>query len=282
MARMWMNGVWQDDEADLWFDRGISHGLGLFETILAVDGTPVFFDRHARRLSAACARLQWAPPREELWSEVCRALAESPQRQGRARVRIVVTSGRGRLDSSAPGDDYRIHIQIGPAAEAPTEISVMTASWVKDSRSPMAGLKCSAYAEHLLAVETAKRQGFEELLLFNENAQLSEAAMANVFLLARGGIVTPSLESGCLPGITREVVLELAEQLGISRSERVIERRDLEQCEGMFLTSAVRGPVRVKRWEQRELAGDDLIRLIRDAWLDQIMSRKAPDSPLHV
>jgi branched-subunit amino acid aminotransferase/4-amino-4-deoxychorismate lyase len=127
-------------------------------------------------------------------------------------------------------------------------------------------LKCASYAGNLVALQQAARLGFEETLFLNTAGQLCEAATANVFLVKNGGLFTPSLASGCLPGITRGVVMELAEQQGIPCAEGAFFLADLQAADELFLTSSMRGVMGVARFEERFLPTGPVTRLLGEAW----------------
>ena len=268
MDRYWQDGAWRDDPAGSTGERGLAHGLGCFETLRAVDGRVWFRERHLERLAATCRRWGWPDPPDGLAEEM-QALAEAWRGKAEVvRVRVQFGAGAGPLDDIAAGSAGRwwLRAQACPP-EGGASLRVGLAGWSHDSRSPLSGWKSSAYAGSLIARDHARRQGLDELLFLNEREELCEAAMANVFLLSSGVLQTPPLDSGCLPGVTRAVILEIAGSLGLPREVRPLGRRELECCDGAFLTSAVRGPVPIGELCGRALASAELTGRLRHAWM---------------
>ncbi len=242
------------------------HGLGLFETILAVDGRPIFVDLHLARLHAACQRLGWQIEWPELEGIMAELIVLNGLATGRARIRLSITGGSGLLQDLSPGADRLVWITAIPAAEAPLTTTANLAPWQRNERSPLAGLKCASYAENLLALENAARLGFEETVFLNTAGHLCEAATSNLFLVTHGCIATPALDSGCLPGITRFVVMDLASRHGIPCEERSLTRADLDAADGIFLTSTIRGIMGVSKFCAKTYPPDPLTETLRAAW----------------
>lgn len=269
MPQVWCNGDWCDASAIKVSasDRGLLHGFGLFETLLAIDGRPVFVDRHLERLRASCDRLGWAVPDVEFASLSGQVLARNEFTRGRARLRISLTAGSGPLHDSGAGEDRMVLISAFPAPDVPESINATVSPWRLNERSPLAGLKASSYAEHLLALSAARAAGFDEALCFNSSGFLCEAATANVFLVTGGILFTPSLETGCLPGVTRAIVLEAAARLGIPIRECLLTDRDLRTAEEVFVTSSLRGVLPLSKVDGRELRPPVIAVGLQSEWL---------------
>ena len=123
--------------------------------------------------------------------------------QGRAKIRLTITAGSGRIMDLALGTSPMQWMAAMPAGEFSESISANISPWPRNERSPLVGLKSASYAENLIALDHARQMGFEETILINTVGQLCETATANLFLVKDGVLLTPSLESGCLPGIPR-------------------------------------------------------------------------------
>ena len=109
----------------------------------------------------------------------------------------------------------------------------------RNSQSPLSGLKSVNYLESILARQEARVAGVDEALCLNEKGLLAEASMSNIFLINDGILQTPGTEHGILPGVTREVVLELASQLAISALEKDIRLEEVYQAQEAFLTNSL-------------------------------------------
>lgn len=275
MTRLWCNGQWLDvlDFPTSPTDRGLMHGLGLFETILAVDGRPTFVDLHLARLQAGCQRLGWQVEWPDLENIIAELITVNHLATGRARIRLSITGGSGLLQDLTLGADHLVWLTAVPAADAPPTTRVNLSPWLRNERSPLAGLKCASYAENLLALEYAARLGFEETLFLNTAGHLCEAATSNLFLVTNGRIATPSLDSGCLPGITRFVVMDLAARHGIPCEERELTRSDLDAADEIFLTSTIRGLMGVSEFRDRTFPPGPVTNLLREAWIEATLRK---------
>ena len=268
MNHLWCNGQWLDalDFPASPTDRGVTLGLGLFETILAIDGTPIFAGRHLSRLRSGCERLGWDPELPDLPKIIGELVHRNELTSGRARIRLAITGGSGTLRHLALGPDHLVWMTAVPAPDAPLTTSANLSPWLRNERSPLAGLKCASYAENLAALEHAYQLGFEETLFLNTRGNLCEAATANLFLVRNARLLTPSPASGCLPGITRGVVIGLAAQHGIPCEEGDLSEEDLHAAEELFLTSSIRGLTGVSLFEKRTFPPGPMTRFLREAW----------------
>lgn len=277
MMQLWCNGQWLDplDFSMAPTDRGLMHGLGLFETILAIGGEPVFADRHLARLREGCERLGWPFECAGMRETMVELIRLNGLGEGRARVRLAITAGSGAIHDLAPGADHVVWMTAFPAPEPPLSTSANLSLWRRNEHSALAGLKCASYAENLVALRHASRLGFEETVFLNTSGYVCEAATSNVFLVRNGVLLTPSLDSGCLPGITRAVVIELAAELGISCEERPLIAEDLLAADEVLITSSIRGVMGVSRFEGRTLSPGSVTRKLRDAWNATITGKMA-------
>lgn len=277
MSVVWCNGKWlAADEFSLSaHDRGATLGLALFETMLAIDGLPKFVDAHWERLSQSCSRLGWECPTVDVDLEQIgiELLRRNGLEKGRGRLRLTMTSGSGSIFQTAAGADARTWITATRADTPPESVAVMISPWRRNSSSPLMGLKTASYAENILALDHARNLGYDETLFLNSSGVLCEAATSNIFIVSGGKLLTPSLDSGCLPGVARSVIMRLASKTGIGCEEAVLENSVLEGASEMFLTSAIRGPVPVSRIGQKEFPSSPVAEIMRQAWMDEICHR---------
>lgn len=268
MSWTWCNGKFLDGPlAVSATDRGLTHGLGIFETVLARDGQPVVLDLHLARMADGVRRFGWDPDSisaDLILPAITGLLARNDQLAGRARIRIALSAGEGDLRFIGQGRDALLWMTSAPAPESPESVTLVTAPFARNESSPLAGIKCASYAENLFALDHARKNGADEVLLFNTRGDLCEAAAANVFLVRDGGVMTPPLASGCLAGTMRARVMELCREIGTPMSEVTLTNADLLAAEAMFLTSATRGIVPVSGFDGRafsECPGDLVERL---------------------
>ncbi|TAE77466.1 MAG: 4-amino-4-deoxychorismate lyase [Verrucomicrobia bacterium] len=245
-------------------DRGLTHGYGLFETLLALDGMPVALDLHLARMRAGAVRLGLDVGQlgeREICASMCGLLERSGFHRGRARVRLAVSAGVGDLRDLAGGSGSLMWMTVGACPPPPESLVLITASFPRNERSPLAGLKSASYVENLIALDEARRAGADEVVFFNTRGELCEAATANLFLVRDGRIFTPPLSSGCLPGTMRARVMARMPVI-----EQLLTAADLAAADEVFVTSATRGVVPVVKLDGRELPMREVAQLCKLCW----------------
>lgn len=282
MAIVWCDGrfVEEGEFKVSPFDRGLCHGLSFFETLLAVKGQPRLVREHLDRLTSGLERLgvnSVELAEEGIRQAMVSLLARNGLEKGMARIRFTVSLGEGPLDRTDSGKAWAwmTAAAVGPA---PDGISMTLAPWRRDRENVLRGLKVGNYAEHLIALDMARREGFDEMLFYNTADELCEAAMANVFLIHKGKLLTPGLDSGCLAGVTRQLVMRLASQHDIRCIEKPLAKSDVKKAEGIFLTSSVKGPVWVSRFQGKSYDEHPLFSAVRRIWLEEMATDGTHDN----
>jgi branched-chain amino acid aminotransferase len=224
-------------------DYGFLFGFGLFETMRSYNGWVFRLDRHLSRLTNSAEALGLFLKAPELKDAVMDTIQANEL--GDARIRITVSPGEGGMTPD-PGTCMKPtilvmaeHYQPYPSKVYRKGFSVVISSIRRNSLSPLSRLKSTSYLESILIKQEARAAGVDEALCLNEKGFLAEAGMSNIFLVSGGTLKTPGLESGILPGITREAVLELASQMDISALEQEISPDELFQAEEIFLTNSL-------------------------------------------
>lgn len=250
MSWIWCNGEYLDGPLTVSArDRGLTHGLGVFETLLAIDGRPEVLEMHLERMRTGAERFGWSG--QDLGTvRIAEAISGLLKRlaldQGRARLRIALSAGEGELADLKQGWNSLVWITASVAPEPPDSVSLATAFFPRNEASPLAGIKCAAYAENLVALDEARRKGADELLFYNTKGELCEGTTSNVFLVMQGKVYTPPLSSGCLPGTMRAQVITKCRELGIEVSEEILTAAHVGAADEVFVTSATRGVVPVR------------------------------------
>jgi branched-chain amino acid aminotransferase len=220
---------------------GLLMGWGVFTTLRIYKGIPFAFERHWARMARDAARLGVPLPYKP--GAVRQAVMDVARENGRpesmARVSFIRNEG-GLWSESAnrPPTDLLIFTRglVGwPVAQRlklePDGVA---------SAGPYSGTKILSWALPSSRNERAHAEGFDEALLQNEKHQIAECSSANFFIVRAGKVATPSLSSGCLPGITREILLEIAPPAGIAIEERDLTEADLDTAEEAFISSTTR------------------------------------------
>lgn len=244
-------------------DAGFLHGAGLFETMRAVDGRVFRLAAHRDRLqqSADAWDIPFSLSLEDLRA-LCAELLEANDLT-QARLRLTLTRGV----TTAPDPETRLALTATEFQPYPEQLyqagmTVMMSAYRQNPESPTCGHKTCAYVDRLLALKAAHTAHCNEALWFTARDQfLAEACMSNVFLVDKQGLLcTPPLTTGgehprrvCLPGITRQVVCELATELNLVPQERWLTIADVLGARELFLTNAVMGVMPVTRVERHEV-----------------------------
>lgn len=231
-------------------DHGFLLGDGVFETFIARASRPVFFERHLRRLRHGLNRLALAntPSDDELTRAVAQLLEAAELTE--ARLRITVTPGPGQSPRDRGPSPLTV-LTATPLPPPPLSVALCTVPWVRNERSPLAGIKSTSWGDNAAMLRHAIGRGFDNALLCDSTGRVSECTTSNVFAVIDDEIVTPSLSSGCLPGIIREVLLES----GLV-DERELNPNDLDHATEVFITSSTTGVVPVSRIDDRSFAID--------------------------
>ena len=227
------------------FDYGFLYGYGLFETLRAYGGRFFRLQQHMARLQEGAGHigiaLPWSPA--ELEHALYRPLRANNLSE--ARVRLTVSIGEGDI-SPDPASCRSPTLFIAAKAFTPFPpetyrrgYRLIISSYRQNSHSPLSRLKTANYLQHLLARQEAKARGADDALLLNERGLVAEGTMSNLFLVSHGVLLTPSLESGVLNGITREAILEIAPTLGIEAEVREIRLEEVFQAQEVFLSSSL-------------------------------------------
>ncbi|GAA2437449.1 aminodeoxychorismate lyase [Streptomyces macrosporus] len=249
MTRIWVDGKLRDaDGARVSvFDHGLTVGDGVFETAKVVDGRPFALTRHLDRLAASARGLGLPEPDADEVRRACAAVVEAnPVPLG--RLRITYTGGLSPLGSDRGDAPPTLVVAVGEIKRRPDTTAVITVPWVRNERGALTGLKTTSYAENVVALARAHRQGASEALFANTVGRLCEGTGTNVFVVLDGELHTPPLDSGCLAGITRALVLEW---LGAKETDLPLDV--LTRAEEVFLTSSTRDVQAVHRIDDREL-----------------------------
>lgn len=212
---VWVDGRLRvpDEPAIRALDHGLTVGDGVFETCGVVHGRAFALTRHLGRLRRSAEGIGLALPDEGL----LRAAVDEVLAAGTdlGRLRITVTAGLGPLGSGRlEGVPPTVLVTAGPAHPAEV-VRAVRVPWVRNERSVVAGLKTTSYVENAVILAHAQARGADEALLANTVGDLCEGTATNVFVQVGDEVLTPPVSSGCLAGITRELVLEWGAQAGL-------------------------------------------------------------------
>lgn len=218
-------------------DHGFTVADGVFETLKVTAAGPFAVTRHLRRLAESAAVLGLRAPDESVLRDAVAAVvgSEPVADGGLSRLRITYTAGPAPLGSERGEAVPTLVVAMGPGKPWPAATSAVTVPWTRNERSPLAGVKSTSYGENVVALNRAKASGASEALLANTRGDLCEGTGSNVFVVVGGRVLTPSLASGCLAGVTRGLVLEW-----FAAVEADLPMSVLADADEVFLTSSTR------------------------------------------
>ena len=241
-------------------DNGFTFGDGVYETLRTYGGRQFHLDRHLGRLRGSAGMLGIAIPKDDgaLASDLDRLLERAANPE--SYIRIIVSRGVGEIS-------YRFDRVKGPTvvmaarayepfpdAQYRDGIAAIISSLRRNSpRALDPAMKSCNLINNILAVREAQAKGAGEPIMLNEAGEVAEGASSNVFLVERGTLVTPPLEAGILPGVTRELVLEIARAEGIPVREETVDVERLLGADEAFITSTLKEVMPVSSIDGRKI-----------------------------
>jgi len=225
-------------------DYGFLYGYGLFETMRAYSGHIFRLEKHLARLSHSAKLLGI-----ELMSDIPdleKALYDTLQANNlsNARIRLTLSGGEGEPVPDLLPQNPTVIIVARRYTPYPRQVyeqgfKAIVSRIRRNTQSPASVIKSLNYLDNLLARRETRLAGADEAILLNEQGFLAEGSMSNIFLVSDSTLLTPSEDSGILPGITREVILELAPSMDLKTIERKIALKELLQADEAFFTNSL-------------------------------------------
>jgi len=232
------------------FDHGFLYGYGLFETMRAYNGHIYRLDSHLTRLRCSAESIGLThsilttEEGKQSLEAACLATLEANELRD-ARLRLTVSAGEGDMtpDSSTCSSPTILitaqNLVPLPLEKYETGFKAVVSFLRRNSQSPLSRLKSTCYMENVLARTAARAAGYDEAIFLNEQGYLAEGSSTNIFLVSNGELITPSFESGVLPGITRDAFLKIARTSNIKATERWVELNELIEAQEAFLTNSI-------------------------------------------
>lgn len=256
-------------------DRGFLLGDGLFETTRVARGRPFRLAQHLERLARGAdffkIKLPYAPREIQKFAE------ELIEKNGLADavLRVTLTRGPGPRGYSARGADLStlamtVHPLPPQTGDEPLQWSLVTSSFRIPASDPLAAFKSTSKILNVLARSEAEAKGADEALLLNTNGEVAETASGNLFWVYHDKICTVPSGRGVLPGITRAVVLEICQSLGLETNKRVIKSEMLRNAAGIFVTQSALGIIPVVSFDGAPVAPSLLVDQIATAYNEML------------
>lgn len=230
---------------------GLICGWGLFTTVKIVQGEAFAYERHWRRVEkdAGITRLPLTYSGAKVRVNLQEVIRANKVSEGCARIYLVWNSpGMWKSEEQMPEVD--LVITTADLPEYPDLVRLTVREQGRHAASPLAGVKTTSWLNSVWAAAEAHREGFDEVVMLNERGEASECTAANLFVVKDEKVLTPPLSSGCLEGVTRGVLMEIASEAGTSVKEQTLHMEDLFGADEVFITSTNRNVIGVK-----EIAG---------------------------
>ena len=220
---------------------GLLSGWGVFSTLKVADGVPFAFERHWARITRDAANLHVPLPAdpEKIRQKLLELVEANRAFDSTLRIAIV-RNGGGMWAAPAIGRASDVIALTADSKDWGVGVKLASQTHARHAASQFAGAKILSWAMNLTWLENAQQRGFDEVVLLNERGEVAECTSANIFAANDGEVATPPLASGCLPGITREVLLGEIHVPGIRIVEKTLRLEDLIAAEEVFITSTTR------------------------------------------
>jgi len=258
---------------------GLICGWGIFTTLRISRGEAFAYERHWRRLEkdATVTRIPMPYTAAKVRVHLHEVIRANKVTEGCARIYFVYNSvGYWQSAERHPQADLIIY-----SAGLPEHREVVRLALREQGRhaaSPMAGVKTISWLNNVWAVAEANKEGYDEVVMLNERGEVAECTSANIFAVKNAKILTPPLNSGCLEGVTRGILMEIAPEAGLPVVEQALRPEDLYSAEEVFISSTNRNLVDVS-----EIAGHaipapgpvcDRLNQLFDAYVEEYVSRR--------
>ena len=285
--KIWMNGElvdWGDAKVHVGV-HGLHYGSGVFEGIRCYDtpkGPAVFrLGEHMQRLhnSARLLYMQIPYSVEELKAATNEVVAANGLPE--CYIRPIAFYGYGQLGVAARSNPVETVIMSWPwgsylGEEGLTNgIRAKISSWqrIPPNVVPHVSKATGVYLNSMLAVTEANNAGYEEAILLTPEGTVADGSGENIFVVRDGVIYTPDLATGILPGITRDTVTQIAQDLGYTLVEKAIIRSDLYLADEVFMCGTAAEVTPLRSIDDHEIGVGDVTRAIQSAYLDTVRGK---------
>jgi len=240
---IFLNGKYiQEQDAKVEYnDRGLLLSDGIFETLRAYDGEISCLSDHYERLkkSANFLDIPFSITMGEM-NEATKKLLELNELKGKnASLRMTLTRGTGPR-GLLPPESVNPTLMLTAFPYAPSiakPLKVVISDVKRNEFSPLSNIKSLCYLDNIIARRNAAKKGADECIMLNTQGSVACASVANIFIVTSKGVITPRLEDGVLPGITRKMVIQICKTNNIPIFEEKISEIDLINAKEIFITN---------------------------------------------
>jgi branched-chain amino acid aminotransferase len=220
---------------------GLICGWGIFTTMRISRGQAFAYERHWRRLEkdAGITHIPMPYTAAKVRVHLHEVIRANQVTDGCARIYLIYNDvGFWQSDEERTQTDLIIYSASLPEYREPIRLGLQEHG--RHAASPLAGVKSTSWLPNVWAVAEAQRQGLDEVVLLNERGEIAECTAANIFVVKNGKVYTPPLNSGCLEGVTRGILFEIAPEAGVAVMQQTLRPEDLFSADEVFISSTNR------------------------------------------
>jgi branched-chain amino acid aminotransferase len=259
---------------------GLICGWGIFTTIRIARGEAFAYERHWRRLDkhAAIINLPMLYAAAKVRMHLHEVIRANKITEGCARIYLIYNNvGFWQSDETRPQVDLLICSAGLPEYANVARLGLRAHG--RHAAAPLSGVKSISWLNNVWAVAEAAKEGFDEVVLLNERSEVSECTSANIFAVKNGKVLTPPLSSGCLEGVTRGILMEIAPEAGVSVAAQSLHPEDLYSADEVFISSTNRNVIGVGEIAGHKIAASPgpvtgRLNELFDAYIDDYVTRR--------
>jgi branched-chain amino acid aminotransferase len=251
----------ESSQPDLYAGQlGLLSGWGIFSTLRVVEGSLFAWERHWARMSRDAHLLNVPMPADpaQLQHELA-TLVERNQAPDCTLRLVVVRNSGGMWEGPSTGRSSDVIALTADSKHWGSNVRLGIQPHARYAQSDFTRAKVLSWAHNLRWAERAQEQGLDEVILLNEFGRVTECTSANIFASFGSEVITPPVSEGCLPGVTREVVVEELQVPGVKVVERPLTVDELHAASEVFITSTTRGLLPVSEIDKRKTAGQTAV-----------------------
>ncbi len=240
---------------------GLLSGWGVFSTIKVAGGVLFAYERHWARMERDAAAFHITLPgsREDVHESLLRLVTVNQAFDSTMRIVFVRNTG-GMWQGPNGGRATDLIALTADSKDWGEGVRLCYTAQARHSQCNFAGTKILSWAMNLTWLEDAQARGCDETILLNERGEVAECTSANIFIARGAEVLTPPLSSGCLPGVTREILLSEIRVPGYCIRERALTPAEVESADDVFITSTTRDLLPVAEIEGRKVAPRGTVR----------------------
>jgi len=237
---IYFNGEITDDKAIFEFQDRLRLGDGVFDTMLIINGMPLYIDDHIKRLigNAKILHIENTPNAEHLKNAALQLIESNEAHTGHFALNTLITRGiseRGLTPSQNAKPNIAMRITPVPK-EFPSVHAIISKAIRRNEGSPLSQIKSCNYGDNILALVEARESDANEVILLNNAEKATCASAGNIFCCIDGELITPPLSDGVMDGVTRKIIIEKYNAI-----ERSINEKELLNADGIYITNSIRG-----------------------------------------